>query len=93
MKMTSKGTFTLPAKVRKDFGLTQAGDIVWLRHSSGSRHAEMDAPTTIDDLKAMREELSELIPPEIRQQPLDMNAVREQKHHEYLERNSRDSIT
>lgn len=80
MKMTSKGTFTLPAKVRKDFGLVQAGDTIWLRHSPGSRHAELDAPTTLEDIRAMADGISQIVPPEVLSQPLDMAAIRASKH-------------
>lgn len=86
--MTSKGTFTLPAKVRKDFGLTQVGDIVWLRHSPGSRHAEIDAPTTLEDIRAMRAELSASVPKALRSAPLDMEAIRTQKHRDYRNKQS-----
>ena len=60
--MTSKGTFTLPARVRKEFGLNKKGDRLTLRYRPGSRKAELQAPV---DLRAMQAEIAKLIPKNI----------------------------
>lgn len=60
--MTSKGTFTLPAKIRKEFGLRAAGDQVMLRYRQGSKQVELEAPL---DLRALQSEVDKLIPSNI----------------------------
>lgn len=60
--MTSKGTFTLPARIRKDFGLNKKGDRIMLRYKPGSRKAELQAPL---DIRAMQAEIAKLIPAHI----------------------------
>ncbi len=60
--MTSKGTFTLPAKVRKDFGLQTKGDRLLLHYVPGSRTAELKAPL---DLQALQAEVAALIPADV----------------------------
>jgi bifunctional DNA-binding transcriptional regulator/antitoxin component of YhaV-PrlF toxin-antitoxin module len=49
--MTSKGTFTLPAAVRKQLGLTKAGDKLQLTFHEQSKAVEL---RSIPDLKAMQ---------------------------------------
>ena len=49
--MTSKGTFTLPAQVRKDFGLNKKGDRLMLRYRPGNRSAELKALDTLKKTK------------------------------------------
>ena len=49
--MTSKGTFTLPAKVRKQLGLTEAGDKLRLTFHEQSKTVELKS---IPDLHAMQ---------------------------------------
>ncbi len=50
--MTSKGTFTLPVSVRKQLGLTKAGDKLRLTFHEGSKTVELK---NIPDLRAMQE--------------------------------------
>ncbi len=60
--MTSKGTFTLPAKLRKEFGLNQKGDKLMLSYRPGSQKAELHAPLNI---RAMQTEIAQLVPADI----------------------------
>ena len=61
--MTSKGTFTLPARVRKDFGLNKKGDRLMLRYQPGGRTAELQAPV---DLRSLQAEIDKLIPDNVK---------------------------
>jgi len=60
--MTSKGTFTLPAKVRKDFGLHSKGDKLMLTYQPGSRRAELKAPLNLSDIQRR---IDNLIPDDV----------------------------
>jgi bifunctional DNA-binding transcriptional regulator/antitoxin component of YhaV-PrlF toxin-antitoxin module len=62
LTMTSKGTFTLPARVRKDFGLHAKGDRIMLTYRPGSRTAELKAPM---DVRSMQDRVDGLIPADI----------------------------
>lgn len=78
--MTSKGTFTLPAKVRKELGLRRAGDKLTLRYHRKSQVVEI---TKAPDLKAMQAEIAELLPSHLKGKPFDLNEIRRQKHEAY----------
>lgn len=62
IKMTSKGTFTLPARIRKEFGLNKKGDRLMLLYKPGSRTAQLQAPV---DLRAIQAKVDKLIPKSI----------------------------
>ncbi len=76
--MTSKGTFTLPAKVRKQLGLAHAGDKLMLTYHDESQTVEIKkAP----DLAAMQKEIAALIPKHL--PPFNLEAARREKHEAY----------
>ncbi|MDB5184253.1 MAG: hypothetical protein JWN38_61 [Candidatus Saccharibacteria bacterium] len=75
--MTSKGTFTLPATVRKALGLTKAGDKLMLTFHEQSSVVELKkAP----DFAAIQEEIAQLLPANA--PPLELKKIREQRHQE-----------
>jgi bifunctional DNA-binding transcriptional regulator/antitoxin component of YhaV-PrlF toxin-antitoxin module len=82
--MTSKGTFTLPAKVRKELGVNKAGDQLVLRYHAKSQSVEI---TKAPDLRAMQAEIAQRLPKNL--PPLDLRKLRKQKHEEYY----RDHLT
>lgn len=82
--MTSKGTFTLPARIRKDFGLNKKGDRIMLRYKPGSRKAELQAPL---DIRAMQAEIAKLIPDHLKDKPFDLDQMRRDKHEAYIRDN------
>lgn len=80
--MTSKGTFTLPAKVRKELGLTKAGDKLLLTFHQKNGEVTMKKPA---DLHAIQQENARIarekgIP------PLTGQKLREVREQAWLER-------
>lgn len=76
IKMTSKGTFTLPAKVRNELGLKAAGDKLMLSYHPHSKKVELQkAP----DFAALRAELNALLPGKT-PKPLDIAAARRARY-------------
>lgn len=76
IKMTSKGTFTLPVSVRRQLGLKTPGDKLMLTFHPGSRTVELQkAP----DFAALRDKLRPLAQAST---SLDIDAVRQKRHDE-----------
>ncbi len=55
--VTSKGTFTLPAKVRKELGITKAGDKLLLSYHEKSKTVEI---RTVPNLRSIQLENARL---------------------------------
>lgn len=79
LSMTSKGTFTLPAKIRKELGLRGKGDKLLINYRPDARTIVIEKPV---DLEAMQKENAKLIPKNL--PPFDLNKIREQKHDEHF---------
>ncbi len=77
--MTSKGTFTLPAKIRKELGLKGAGDRLMLSYHAISKKVEL---TKAPDLAAMRTEIASLIPASV-DRSASIEDIRKAKHEKY----------
>jgi len=80
--MTSKGTFTLPAKVRKELGLTKAGDKLLLTFHQKNGEVTLKKPA---DLRTIQQENARIarekgIP------PLTGQKLREVREQAWLER-------
>lgn len=56
--MTSKGTFTLPAQVRKALGVTKAGDTLLLQYHERSKTVEIK---NIPDLRAIQKQNAAIV--------------------------------
>ena len=74
--MTSKGTFTLPAKIRADLDLSKKGQKLMVTYHPKSRIVEL---TATPDFAAIREKLRPLAKSN---KPFDLQKVREQHHKE-----------
>jgi bifunctional DNA-binding transcriptional regulator/antitoxin component of YhaV-PrlF toxin-antitoxin module len=77
--MTSKGTFTLPAKVRRELDLGKGNEKLMLtfHHQSGTIEIRK-AP----DLHELRTKIAKLLPKDM--PPFDLQAIRAQKHKDHL---------
>ncbi len=76
--MTSKGTFTLPAKVRKELGLTKPGQKLMLTFHPLSKTVSLTAEP---DFAALRSELRPLATPNF-----DVEAILQKKRTKSIER-------
>jgi len=77
--MNSKGAFTLPAKVRKELGLAEAGQKLMLTYHPGSKTIEINpAP----DFSALRDKFRHLADGKI----TDVAQIRQQRHDEKVEK-------
>jgi hypothetical protein len=52
---------------------------MWLRHSPGSRTADLQAPVAINDIRRMQAEIAKLVPAELRNEPVDIDKIRRHK--------------
>ena len=77
--MTSKGTFTLPAHIRKELGLKKIGDKLMLTYHQKNQSVEL---TKAPDFATMRAELAKKLPKDL--PPFDLEEIRRQKHEEYF---------
>ncbi len=73
--MSTKGTFTMPAKIRKDLGLKATGDKLLIDYSPAAKVITIKKPV---DLKVMQAEIAKLIPKNL--PSFDLNKIREQNH-------------
>ncbi len=83
--MTSKGTFTLPARVRQALGVNDKGDKLMLTFHEKSGTVEL---TKGADLRAIQKELAEILKKKFPNgvPPLDMKKISEQRHQEAVRR-------
>ena len=79
ISMTSKGTFTLPARIRKDLGLKVQGDKLLVNYDPSRRKIELEKPA---DLRKLQKENAKLIPNDL--PPFDLKEIRKQKHDAYF---------
>lgn len=75
--MTSKGTFTLPAQIRKELGLNKMGDKLLLAYHPESHEIVIKKAA---DLRAMQKRNAEFIKAKGIKPVTDLNAVREQMY-------------
>ena len=80
--MTSKGTITLPAKVRKALGVNNQGDKLTLTIHEKSGKIEISKGA---DFEAARAEVSALLKKKFPEgvPKLDLNEIRKQKHDQH----------
>lgn len=78
--MTSKGTFTLPAKVRKELGLNKAGDSLLLQYHKKSGQIIIEKPLDLQEIQRKNAAIAKAkgIKP-----ITDLHEIREAKHAEY----------
>lgn len=50
--MTSKGQFTLPVELRREFGVNKAGDVLKLKLSKDKKQATLSRPRSFDEIQA-----------------------------------------
>lgn len=77
ISMTSKGTFTLPAKVRKELGLNSRGDKLLMDFSSASNEITIKKPA---DIRKIQKENAKLVPKNLA--AFNLNKLRQQRHEE-----------
>lgn len=74
IKMTEKGTFTLPVYVRQALGVTKSGDKLMLRYHEKSKIVEI---TKAPDFLAIQTEIAKLIPKDL--PPFDLQKIRTER--------------
>ncbi len=84
--MTSKGTFTLPAQIRKALGVQAKGDKLMLTFHEQSKIVEISKGS---DLKVMQADVTLLLNKKFPGglPKLDMEKIRAQKHQDVARRN------
>lgn len=78
--MTSKGTFTLPAKVRKELGLNKVGDSLLLQYHKKSRQVILEKPV---NLKEIQRKNAAAVKAKGIKPITDLHEIREARHAEY----------
>lgn len=74
LTMTSKGTFTLPAAVRKQLGLTEAGSKVLLTFDEKTKTIELSGVPSVETIRARNSEF-------LRQQGFTAKGLRQLAQH------------
>lgn len=78
--MTSKGTFTLPAHIRKDLGLKKIGDKLMLTYHREAKTVELSGATDFEDLRNRLRPLAQA------SEPFDLKKARAEHHAETYRR-------